>query len=88
MFPVATAEIAGINEKISSKTGRVATLVNAKLPPRRLVDELYLATLARYPNPDESRTAIKALTAAKEPQKGGEDLLWALLNSKEFLFNH
>jgi hypothetical protein len=79
---------AGINEKIASKNGRVSSLLAAKAPPRRIVDELYLAALSRFPTPEESRTALAAFTAAPEPQRAAEDLLWALLNSKEFLFNH
>jgi hypothetical protein len=79
---------AGINDKISAKTGRVASLLGANLPPRRIVDELYLASLSRFPTPEESRTGIVALATAPDRQRAAEDLLWALLNSKEFLFNH
>jgi len=79
---------AGVNDKLSSKTGRVAHLVDAKLPSRQLVDELYLGSVSRFPSLEESRTATKALEASPERQKSAEDLLWALLNSKEFLFNH
>ena len=79
---------AGINEKIASPKGRVATMLAAKLPPARVVDELYLASLSRFPTVEESRTALKLLAAAPEQQRAAEDLLWALLNSKEFLFNH
>jgi mono/diheme cytochrome c family protein len=79
---------AGINEKLASKDGRVATLQAAKLSPRQIVDELYLAALSRYPSFDESRTAQRALSAGSDKQRAAEDLLWALLNSKEFLFNH
>jgi hypothetical protein len=79
---------AGINEKIASPKGRVATLLAAKQPPARVVDELYLASLSRFPTVEESRTALAALAAAPERPRAVEDLLWALLNSKEFLFNH
>lgn len=79
---------AGVNDKLASKNGRVAQLVDAKLPARQVVDMLYLSSVSRYPSLAESRTAIKAIESSKEPQKATEDLLWALLNSKEFLFNH
>ena len=79
---------AGVNDKLSAKTGRVAQLVDAKLPVRQMVDELYLDSVSRFPTREESRTAIKAIEASPERQKASEDLLWALLNSKEFLFNH
>ncbi len=79
---------AGINARLSDKSGRVAALIESKLPDRRVVEELYLASLARFPTPEESRKAVHILAAAKDRQRGAEDLLWALLNSKEFLFNH
>jgi hypothetical protein len=79
---------AGINEKLAAKDGRVATLLAAKLSPRQIVDELYLAALSRYPSFEESRTAQRVLAAGSDKQRAAEDLLWALLNSKEFLFNH
>jgi hypothetical protein len=77
-----------INEKLAAKSGRVGELLSAKLPPRRIADELYLASVSRFPTLDESKAAIQALTAAPDGEKAAEDLLWALLNGKEFLFNH
>jgi hypothetical protein len=79
---------AGINERIAAKSGRVATLLAAGLPDRRIVDDLYLAALSRFPIPEESRSALQSLAASKDRQRTAEDLLWALLNTKEFLFNH
>ena len=81
---------AGINGRISAKTGRVVTLLAAKLSDERVVEELYLGALSRFPTPDESHKAVKLLTTAKPEarQRRAEDILWALLNSKEFVFNH
>jgi hypothetical protein len=79
---------ATINGKLSAKNGRVATLLAAKTPDPRLVEELYLASLSRFPTVAESRQAVKALAASHNRQQTAEDLLWALLNSKEFVFNH
>jgi hypothetical protein len=52
------------------------------------VDELYLATLSRPPRPDEAAEAEAWIAKAATPKEGVQDLLWALLNSREFLFNH
>jgi hypothetical protein len=52
----------------------------------QIVDELFLATLARAPRPDEAGTALAAVEADR--QRGTENLLWALLNTAEFLVNH
>ena len=78
----------GINDRLASKVGRVATLIAAKLPDAKLVEDFYLAAFARYPTPEDTRQAVRVLTASKDRQKSAEDILWALVNSKEFLFNH
>jgi hypothetical protein len=54
----------------------------------RNVEEMYLRTLSRYPDAGEQSAAEQAITKAGDPKRGYEDLLWALLNSKEFLYNH
>jgi hypothetical protein len=79
---------AGINDKLSSKNGRVAELLQANLPLRRVVDELYLSAVARFPSPEESRRGIQTIATAPNRQQAAEDLLWALVNTKEFVFNH
>ena len=53
----------------------------------QIVEELTLATLGRFPTADEIRKGTEWLAAAKDPVVGAEDLLWALLNAKEFVFN-
>jgi len=58
------------------------------LQTTRNVEEMYLRTLSRYPDADERSAAEQAIDKAGETRRGYEDLLWALLNSKEFLYNH
>jgi hypothetical protein len=79
---------ADVNSRLAAKNGRVADLLAAKLPNSRIVEELYLSSLARFPSAEESKRAVAILASAKNRQQAGEDLQWALLNSKEFLFNH
>jgi len=90
---------AGLNARLAAKEGRVASLLEAKQPDSRIVEELYLAALARFPTPEERRQSARALAAWTKPKvwwipsvpkrrQAAEDLLWALLNSKEFVFNH
>jgi hypothetical protein len=55
------------------------------------LDVLFLSTLSRYPEPAERELMLKAIVAAKtdeEKQQALGDVLWALLNSAEFTFNH
>lgn len=77
-----------INDKLASKDGRIAKLLAAKTSDDKLIEELYLASVSRFPTAEERAVALKTLTGAKDRQKAAEDVLWALLNSKEFLFNH
>jgi hypothetical protein len=58
------------------------------LAANRNVEEMYLRTLSRYPDDEERSMAERAIAKAGDPKRGYEDLLWALLNSKEFLYNH
>ncbi|AMV32423.1 hypothetical protein VN12_09880 [Pirellula sp. SH-Sr6A] len=52
------------------------------------IGEAYLRTLSRYPEPTEMRIAMEAIQKADSPVQGLSDLLWALINSKEFILNH
>lgn len=55
---------------------------------KRVVDEAYLRTLSRHPSNDEYTIAQKYLTDADDPVDGIRSLLWALINTKEFIVNH
>ena len=77
-----------VAEAVSSPEGRVAKLVKAGMEDSKLVEELYLAALARPPSAAEAQSAIEALRGAPDRTQGAEDVLWALLNSPAFLFNH
>jgi hypothetical protein len=76
-----------LNQKIASPSGRVEALFKAKKDLPAVVEELYLVTLSRPPMADERRRALRWIAEAPSPREGAQDLLWALLNSREFLFN-
>lgn len=77
-----------VEAKISASDGRVAKLIAANVSDDAAIEELYLATVSRFPTGPEKRLAQSALRAAPDRRAGLEDLLWALLNSKEFLFRY
>ncbi|MCZ2343100.1 MAG: DUF1553 domain-containing protein, partial [Bacteroidales bacterium] len=77
-----------LNNKIAGKSGRVAKLVQSKTPADQAVKELYLVTLSREPSPDELAKATGWVKSAGSMADGLQDLLWVLINSKEFLFVH
>jgi len=78
---------ATITEAINDPNGRVATLVKANTDDRKLVEEVYLATMSRFPTKAEMDAALKHISTAKDRLEGAQDLMWALLNSPAFLFN-
>jgi len=74
--------------KIRDAKGRVSKLVAAKKPHDEIVDELYLAALSRLPSDEEKQASRELLADASTPADFYQDLLWALMNSKQFLFVH
>jgi len=77
-----------IENKLADGNGRIAKAQQANVPPETMVEDLYLAAFSRRPTPDERTTALGYLQPATDKRKAAEDLLWTLLNSREFSFNH
>lgn len=76
-----------LHSKATSDDGLPNRLVKANRSPREIVEELYLWTFSRFPT-DEERQIGEELFAEPNarPRRAAEDLLWALLNTAEFLF--
>ncbi|HEX3147299.1 MAG TPA: DUF1549 domain-containing protein [Gemmataceae bacterium] len=75
-------------QKIRASDGKLATWLKNIPDADKLTDEMFLSTLSRMPTADE-RKAVKELLANGDPKdEVFRDLLWALLNSKNFAFNH
>jgi len=77
-----------ITNKIADGKGRIAKLLEAKKPHEEIVTELFLATLSRRPSSAELDSTRTFLASSPTPKEYYEDLLWALINSKQFLFVH
>jgi hypothetical protein len=77
-----------VNGKLARKEGRIQRLLASGTPTGLLVRDLYLAALSRPPHPIETATALRLMAKAPSFKEGVEDLLWTLLNTREFLFNH
>jgi hypothetical protein len=77
-----------LQRKLASDAGRAARLAKAGGSPRAIVEELYLLAYSRYPTAAE-REIGESLFTDPDPRSrrtAAEDLLWALLNSAEFIF--
>ena len=91
---------ADIKGKLASPTGRAQKLAASKEPREARVAELYAAAFSRKPTPAELKTALaylaeprldaagKPLDAQRVERENFQDLIWALINTKEFQFNH
>jgi len=77
-----------VNDKIASPFGRVQRLARENRPDADVVQELYMATVGRPADGKELADAAALFKSAKSRTEGIEDLMWGLLNSREFLFNH
>jgi hypothetical protein len=66
----------------------VKKLLDQGQTPTQVLESLYLRALGRKPVADEQEQLLALVAAAENPQAGLEDVFWAILNSREFLFNH
>jgi hypothetical protein len=77
-----------IQDKIKDGNGTLTALLKSGKPDADILETLYLSAFARRPNAAETRTLLEMVSKAPSKEEGFQDVLWALLNSKEFLFNH
>lgn len=77
-----------IEAKVSHLNGYLANLLDLQPEPEEIVENLYLRTLCRPPTAEESSHWVAELKQAATLRETAEDLFWALLDSREFAFNH
>ena len=81
--------LAGTTVESNIQTGNlVAKQLAAGKSPTEIINELYLRIIARTPTAEESAALQGFLGTPEQTKTTLEDIQWALLNSKEFLFNH
>jgi hypothetical protein len=79
-----------VNDKLRSSEGRLARLLADGADADRLISEAYRLALSRPPRPEERRGLLRAFADAGPGQRSAvaEDLFWAILTGREFLFQH
>jgi hypothetical protein len=77
-----------ISDAVADAGGRVAKAILSGRSNRDLVTELYLASLSRPPRTAELESGLKYLQGGSGRAARAQDLLWALVNSKAFLYNY
>ena len=75
-----------VNKKLKRSDGSLSQLIQAKLKDQELINELYLSTLSRFPTDAELQTAEAYIAESPKRRAGCEDLMWALISSRSFIF--
>ena len=77
-----------VQGKLSRGNGRADLLARDTRPDAEKIDELFLWAFARKPSDEQRKAALEHITRNATNKKAAyENILWALLNTKEFVFN-
>lgn len=77
-----------VNEMIEAKENRLTSLLATKLTDEEIVDELYRSAITRSPTEEELASHGSHVRNSATRRAGFEDVLWSLVNSKEFVFRY
>ena len=75
-----------IAKKISDPQSHVGKLLAAEAPVEEVIGHIFMATLSRAATPDEQILCKQIISEAPTVKEGCEDVLWALINSKQFIY--
>lgn len=80
---------AGLLQKMKAPTNRLAALLKDKTKvDDEVFEEMFLATLSRYPQPDEIAVFKEHMKSTTKRAEAFADVSWALINTREFILNH
>lgn len=77
-----------VHNKLRAANGRIHRMIKEGKPDEEIITTLYLAALCRNPAEAEMAASQKHIAASQDRTLALEDVGWAILNSKEFLFQH
>ncbi len=77
-----------IEGKVAHLNGYLSDLLDLSPAPEEVVENLYYRTVCRPPTAEELSHWSAELKQSASLREAAEDLFWALLNSREFAFNH
>ena len=75
-------------EKLSKEGGRLGRLLQTGASDREIIEELFLAALSRLPTEGEQAELQEMIAHRPARRATLEDLVWALVSSREFAYNH
>ncbi|MFL2863734.1 MAG: DUF1549 and DUF1553 domain-containing protein [Pirellulaceae bacterium] len=76
-----------VNAKIT-QGGLVTTRLSEEVPHEKIIEEIYIRCMTRKPTEKELTNLMELVGQEENKQQALEDVFWALLNSREFVFNH
>ncbi|MHB8970869.1 MAG: DUF1549 domain-containing protein [Pirellulaceae bacterium] len=68
--------------------GAISRLLASGQTPEQVIESIFVRALTRRPTPDETQRLMEVVKQAENPELGLQDVFWAVLNSREFVFNH
>jgi hypothetical protein len=74
-----------LNQMLSEPNNRIGRLLQSGKPLPEVVEELYLAALCRRPTAAERQQGLELVQRSRDRRAALEDLVWGLVNAKEFL---
>ncbi len=77
-----------IQRKLTEATGYAQQLAGRDLPNEAIAEEIFVRVFARNPRPEELKAASEYLASQSDRGEACRSLLWSLLATNEFLFNH
>ena len=77
-----------VNERVRNPNNRLGKLLALKKTDNEMLTELFLVALSRPPSAAEAKGLLAHITTSTDKRKGWEDILWTLINAKEFHFRH
>jgi Protein of unknown function (DUF1549)/Protein of unknown function (DUF1553) len=78
----------GVLAKLKSPAGRLESLLKSSKTDEQILEELFLATLTRYPTEADRRQFADYRKTVTARRAAFTDTLWALINTREFILNH
>jgi hypothetical protein len=77
-----------LDGRLTQEGNRLERLAHSERTNEEIVDELFWTALTRPPTADELRAAVERFAQSEDRFAAAQDLAWALLNAKEFVFRH
>jgi len=77
-----------IAKKLADAGGRLRRALAASEPAAAMLDDLFLRAYCRRPEPREAEALLATVATAEDSAAAWQDVYWAVLNSREFLFQH